>query len=297
MGNIGSYLTIVNDTSDLWVCKIGVDESALTIFNIVTGVITGVAAAITAMGATAPFLSWAVANGIVSIFGISTRAASALATFAKGLTGVKYITGTAGVALSVTKTAIHFAYQNGYAPIPPGQSYRWGKMSLSFWQQGHCKRYIVTGSNSYYSDELYMRPIFSGSTDNSNLDHKILFWINKVGTTNKLSVNIPTNNKASTSALSKSSLDAISPLEDNTNSSTPFICNICGNGLSILQPDSMTYIPGYGNLTCGFIDREGKNGNITREQCPLVSQFLTPCGCSVPPKRSKRERGKKIIGS
>ena len=269
MGNIGSYLTIVNDTSDLWACKIGVDESAVSIFTIITGVITAIAAAVATMGAAAPFLSSAVANGVVSIFGISTSAASALATFAAGLTGVKYIAGTASIALSVTNSALNFAYKNGYAPIPPGQSYRWGKMSLSFWQQGHCKRYIVTGSNSYYSDELYMRPIFSGSTDNSNLDHKILFWIN----------------------------NAISPLEDNTNSSTPFICNICGNGLSILQPDSMTYIPGYGNLTCGFIDRAGKNGNITREQCPLVSQFLTPCGCSVPPKRSKRERGKKIIGS
>ena len=268
MGNIGSYLTIVNDTSDLWVCKIGVDDAALTIFNIIAGVIAAIGTAIAIVGATASF-TFAVTNGVVTLFGMSAKTAAALATFAAGFKGVKYISGTVGVAVNVANSAIEQAYNNGYAPIPSGQSYRWGKMSLSLWQQGHCKRYIVTGSNSYYSDELYMRPIFSGSTDNSNLDHKILFWINKVGTTNKLSVNIPTNNKASTSALSKSSLDAISPLEDNTNSSTPFICNICGNGLSILQPDSMTYIPGYGNLTCGFIDRAGKNGNITREQCPL----------------------------
>ena len=294
---MGSYLSIVNDTSDLWFCKIGPDEAALSIFTIVTSIIAGIASAIATMGAVAPALSALVADGWVSILGISTSSAATLATAAAGLTGIGYIAKGTGVAVTIVNLSLKAAYQNGYQPIPPGKSYRWGKMSLSFWQQGHCKRYIVTGSNSYYSDELYMRPIFSGSTDNSNLDHKILFWINKVGTTNKLSVNIPSDNKASTSALSKSSLDAISPLEDNTNSSTPFICNICGNGLSILQPDSMTYIPGYGNLTCGFIDRAGKNGNITREQCPLVSQFLTPCGCSVPGKRSKRERGKKIIGS
>ena len=136
-----------------------------------------------------------------------------------------------------------------------------------------------------------MRPIFSGATDNSNIDHKIQFWINKVGTTNKFKTNI-VNNAVSTTALAKGSVVSISTLGDNTNSSAPFICDICGNGLSILQPDGITFIPGFGNLTCSFIDKAGKNGNITREQCPLVSQFLTPCGCNVPPKGRKRERAR-----
>jgi hypothetical protein len=45
--------------------------------------------------------------------------------------------------------------------------------------------------------------------------------------------------------------------------------------------DALTFIPGYGDLTCSFIERAGQNGNITMEQCPLVTQFLTPCGCNV----------------
>ncbi|RLN54891.1 hypothetical protein BBJ28_00002909, partial [Nothophytophthora sp. Chile5] len=31
------------------------------------------------------------------------------------------------------------------------------------------------------TDTLYMRPIFSGATDNSNIDHEIQFWIDKFG--------------------------------------------------------------------------------------------------------------------
>ena len=288
---MGSYLSIVNDTSDLWVCKIEPDEAALTIFTIVTSIIAAIASVIATMGAAAPACTALVANGWVSILGISTSSAATLATAAAGLTGIGYISGGTGVAVTIVNLSLKAAYQNGYQPIPPGKSYRWGKMSLSLWQQGHCKRHIVLDKYNFYSDELYMRPIFSGATDNSNIDHRIQYWINKVGTTNKFKTNI-VSDAVSTNALAKTSVDSISTLGDNTNSSTPFICDICGNGLSILQPDGITFIPGFGNLTCSFIDKAGKNGNITREQCPLVSQFLTPCGCNVPPKGNKRERAK-----
>jgi hypothetical protein len=239
-----------------------------------------------------------VANGWVSIFGISTTAASAVASAAAGLAGAAYIAKTgASVATDIVNLSLQAAYKNGYQAIPPGKSYRWGKMSLSLWQQGHCKCHIVKDAYNFYSDELYMRPIFSGATDNSNINHNIQFWINKFGTTNKFNTNIVNNkNTASISALPTSSFDAVSTFGNELNSSTPFICNVCGNGLSILQPDGITFIPGYGNLTCSFIDKAGKNGNITREQCPLVSQFLSPCGCNVPPKTIKRSREKMVGG-
>jgi hypothetical protein len=196
-----------------------------------------------------------------------------MATFCAGLSGVGYIAKATSAAAVVVNILVKTAIDQGYKPIAPGKSYRWGKMSLSLWRQGHCKRFIYKNDNTIYSDELYMRPIFSGATDSSNINHNIQFWINKWGTENSLTSTIPIQGAKS--------LMAMSVLGNEMNSSTPFICDVCGNGLSILQPDALTFIPGYGDLTCSFIERAGKKGNITREQCPLVNQFLTPCGCNV----------------
>ncbi|ETL41007.1 hypothetical protein L916_07930 [Phytophthora nicotianae] len=54
-------------------------------------------------------------------------------------------------------------------------------MSLSLWQQGTCVRTTIVDEKTVTTDTVYMRPIFSGATDNSNLDHEIQFWIDKFG--------------------------------------------------------------------------------------------------------------------
>ncbi|GMF66649.1 unnamed protein product [Phytophthora fragariaefolia] len=54
-------------------------------------------------------------------------------------------------------------------------------MSLSLWQQGTCVRTTIVDESTVTTDTLYMRPIFSGATDNSNIDHEIQFWIDKFG--------------------------------------------------------------------------------------------------------------------
>ncbi|KAG2522788.1 hypothetical protein BBO99_00004777 [Phytophthora kernoviae] len=70
---------------------------------------------------------------------------------------------------------------DGYVNIAPGESHKWGKMSLSLWQQGTCVRTTIVDETTVTTDTLYMRPIFSGATANSNIDHEIQFWIDKFG--------------------------------------------------------------------------------------------------------------------
>ncbi|POM72552.1 LOW QUALITY PROTEIN: hypothetical protein PHPALM_10711, partial [Phytophthora palmivora] len=175
---MGSYLSIVNNTDDPWTCKIGPDEAALKIAGIVVSVISAAVTVIGTAGAAAPVVSALAANGIVSVFGVST---SALATGTA-------IAGAVSTAVSVTGTVTQFGVTtaNGINDNLVTQGYvniehKWGKMSLSLWQQGTCVRTTIKDEKTVTTDTLYMRPIFSGATDNSNNDHEIQFWIDKFG--------------------------------------------------------------------------------------------------------------------
>jgi hypothetical protein len=52
---MGSYLSIVNDTADTFLCNVGDDQSALSIANIIVTAI-GAIATIVSLGAAAPGL-------------------------------------------------------------------------------------------------------------------------------------------------------------------------------------------------------------------------------------------------
>jgi hypothetical protein len=179
---MGSYLSIVNDTKDPWHCKIGPDEAAFKIATLVVSVISSAAAVIGTAGAAAPAVA-ALGGGVVGVFGVSS---TALATAAAGVaTAGTY----AGVASAVSEFGLEVAEKlanklkdDGYHVIAPGQSKRFGKMTLSLWQQGTCVKETIVNEKIVRTDTLYMRPIFSGATANSNNDHKIQWWIDKWGT-------------------------------------------------------------------------------------------------------------------
>ncbi|OWZ07513.1 hypothetical protein PHMEG_00020087 [Phytophthora megakarya] len=179
---MGSYLSIVNNTEDTWTCKIGPDEAALKIAGVVVSVITAAVAVIGTAGAAAPVASALAANGVVSVFGVSTSALAAGAAAATSIASAIKVTG------KVTKFGVTVAngindnlVSEGYVNIAPGDKHQWGKMSLSLWQQGTCVRTTIKDETTVTTDTLYMRPIFSGATDNSNIDHEIQFWIDKFG--------------------------------------------------------------------------------------------------------------------
>ena len=68
-----------------------------------------------------------------------------------------------------------------------GETVRFGKMSLSLWQQATCVRTRVNPDNNeqIIVETLYMRPIFSGSTADSNREHNIAHWLNVSGIDDK----------------------------------------------------------------------------------------------------------------
>ncbi|ETI47626.1 hypothetical protein L917_07831 [Phytophthora nicotianae] len=179
---MGSYLSIVNNTDDPWTCKLGPDEAALQIAGIAISVVGTLATVIGTAGAAAPVASALAANGVVSVFGVSTSALVAGATAAASVTSAVAITGSvSGFGIAVAQGINDHLITDGYVNIAPGEEHKWGKMSLSLWQQGTCVRTTIVDEKTVTTDTLYMRPIFSGATDNSNIGHEIQFWIDKFG--------------------------------------------------------------------------------------------------------------------
>jgi hypothetical protein len=71
---MGSYISIVNDTLDPMACNVGTDMPGVAVFGIVISVIASLGAVVATAGAAAPLLTFAEANDVVAIMGLSTTA-------------------------------------------------------------------------------------------------------------------------------------------------------------------------------------------------------------------------------
>jgi hypothetical protein len=150
---MGSYLTIVNNTDDIYSVKIGPDTAALMIGTLVAG-------------AVATVISAGAFSGVL---------AGTIVTVGAGI--------SVGSAITSTSFGIHAALRkDGYITLNPGERHKSQKMSLSLWQQCEAIRTRQEGNNCIV-DKVMMRPIFTGATDGSNNDHEIRWWRDKHGHT------------------------------------------------------------------------------------------------------------------
>ncbi|EFJ21876.1 hypothetical protein SELMODRAFT_417172 [Selaginella moellendorffii] len=147
---MGSYISIYNNTPDPYLVKVGPDTAAIGIATTVVTVFAAVATVVATAGAAAPFSAALVANGVIDVFFVSTEALAAFTAAAASISGER-------------KT--------------------FGKYSLSLWRQAQCVRVRPNPANSeeVVMDTLYMRPIFSGPTDESTNEHGLQYWIGKWG--------------------------------------------------------------------------------------------------------------------
>ncbi|XP_055335940.1 uncharacterized protein LOC129586639 [Paramacrobiotus metropolitanus] len=168
---MSSYLSIHNDTDDNWYIKLSYDQKAvkvagtiLTVFGTVASagalalkviaVKGGMAAAATAIGATTTVLD-------TSLLSASSKTVELM-------------------TLGLDASEGHQAKDGSYC-LRPGETKRY-KMSLSLWQQCSAVRYRFNPSDpeEILIEELKMRPLFSGSSVNServyyikeHLEHK-----------------------------------------------------------------------------------------------------------------------------
>lgn len=180
---MGSYLTIVNDTSDNWQCKVGPDSSALKWATISVAVLAAFVGTIVTLGAIAPLVATVTASGVYTIFNVPLAALTATTIAASSVSTIASTVGFAsGTSIVLAQAINKHISSKGYITIKAGEKRRFGRMTLSLWQQSACIKTTMIGP-TIELDTLYMRPIFSGPTMNSNIDHSIQWWITKRGTT------------------------------------------------------------------------------------------------------------------
>ena len=143
-----SALTIVNDTPDTWYCRIGPDGAAVETSSYIL-------------------------SGIATVLGPVPNPYSAAASAGLSVTAM------------VMTAAAYTANNGGFVKISPGGRNKWDHLTLSLWQQGECMKFSpvdpINDRVTFSFDKLMMRPIFSGSTAGSNIDHSIQWWIDKWG--------------------------------------------------------------------------------------------------------------------
>jgi hypothetical protein len=182
---MGSTLSIHNNTSDTVLIKIGDDQEAVRIAGICATAFTAVSLTVTGAG-------WAAGALTGGVLTISASSAMVAAGTALSLSNV-----TRSVATEIRDSFTN----NGYHELKPNQTHTSSKKTLSLWQQCHVVRIRTDRAGTVIHEETYMRPIFTGATDNSNLQHDISFWIHRYPYVEKIRTRANVVNQASNVAL------------------------------------------------------------------------------------------------
>lgn len=180
---MGSYLSIVNDTPYPYYVKLGADQAALKIVGTVGATVTAAAAVVASAGVAGPVAATLAANGFVTVCGVSTATVVTVAEAAVSVASVASIVGhkVSSISHSIAKSVTGDLLDSGFVLIPPGQSHRFGKMALSLWQQATCVKTTILDDGTVRTETVYMRPIFSGPTINSDRSHEIQRWVDRKG--------------------------------------------------------------------------------------------------------------------
>lgn len=177
---MGSYLTIVNDTPDPWHCKVGPDMRALAVAAIIAAIVA-IAAGLYSMGALV-LVAGATSVGLgikMWVYKVDPRAL--LHSSARHPDGVVPGDSPTQIGYAIAETLVKKLHQKGFKIINGGDRRKYGKMTLSLWQQSDCKR-VFTNGPDITIQTMMLRPIFSGAKDKSNRDYAIDWWLKKYGT-------------------------------------------------------------------------------------------------------------------
>lgn len=117
---MGSYISIHNDTPDVWMVRVRSDEAAISISAMTAGAVGTLAAVVATAGAAAPLMSALAANGVVSIIGLSVPAMAGICTAATAISGISYVATAAGWASAGVVLLTDKLKKDGYTMLKPG---------------------------------------------------------------------------------------------------------------------------------------------------------------------------------
>ena len=148
ISRMGSYLSIHNNTDDIWQVKVGTDEAAIKIFGLITVAVTVTAAAITSAGAAAPLATSLAANGVVSICGLSTSALAAVCSAAAAVSGVAIAATATGWAKAMVVLIHEHLQKEGYHTLAPGKAFVCSQQQVNEYSIDHM---VLLMSHCFYT--------------------------------------------------------------------------------------------------------------------------------------------------
>jgi hypothetical protein len=118
---MGSFLSILNNTSDVWLVKIGPDEAAINIASITSSVVGALALTVATAGEAAPLVASLGADGFVTVSGVSAdvlEAAAGVAAVARGVSQTAKVAKAALVLINLLEGKLS---TEGFDRLNPGQ--------------------------------------------------------------------------------------------------------------------------------------------------------------------------------
>ena len=187
---MGSNLSITNDTQDTYYCKIGPSNEAI---RWSTYIVDNLLDALEFPGSDyVKFAFGLITESIVNLQGLTPMSVSKIFDWMQN-SGSNL--GTVLTNFIVQSEADSLTNTNGYTKLPPGKKMFSARKTLSLLLAANCKR--VTTKIDYTSKRMYvlhdavnMDPIATGATDNSVLDHRIQWWLDKNGRGEQVKVEI-----------------------------------------------------------------------------------------------------------
>lgn len=59
-------------------------------------------------------------------------------------------------------------------------------------------------------------------------------------------------------------------------------CSVCGEGMEVGDPDGLFIFPGQPVVQCGLLESAGETGQVTDEECGLLSGLIQEaCACQI----------------
>ncbi len=293
---MGSFISITNNTNDIYSCQIGDDTVLLVIFDILVkalDVLKVIASVIPGLGA--------IIGAALLVIKVTIETAEIFIAAAAQSTGQFFEPTGVGLGNAFIFYTLAQLKSNGFTTLLPGASFESGKLTLSLLQQVHCFRFRVEQVEPTFvivnQDELFGRPIFSGPTANSVNHYSLSQFDGNLAGPPMVFV-IPFNTTAQNltvrerqmktseiywnySQASMTSSQAATGATARDAAAKAPVCHVCGADYKLQNPSATVTIPGEGTHTCSALVTAGLNGDISAEDCPLVEQYMVgPCGCS-----------------
>jgi hypothetical protein len=178
---MGSYISLENNTSDTWICKVGPNQITSMISSFIVGVLAFLLFSLAMNSLLAP-------EALLPLI-MGTSGSIALVTVSAKLFTIPTRPPSAGridvdpksslFAQKVVESVRQKAASKGYVTLVPGQYHQWGKFTLSRLNQATCIKTTIIDERTVNVSTATWRPLWSGVRANQVSKYDIQSFLDR----------------------------------------------------------------------------------------------------------------------